>query len=270
MAQTSGQAGATGSLRPGADLAESSTRRGAADRDFRGWADTDRATAFFKRWYFRATHSRLEPVIKVARMIKRHVANVLTYFTHPAANRDELGDQSGERSWLAPEIFPESFAPFELMTRNWQARSRAGGRRAVHYRFSNAGPVRGMFRVAATEPSDPLDDRVRAAVLSSDRGRARRRRPLTVAVVSGRPLAGQRRSTFLSRISHERRGGAEPDTAARRLRWPGHGVRLSRRESRKRRCEGRTRSSQFGRPARCVRSPRGRFTHTLSPEEQHE
>ena len=47
----------------------------------RGWA-----ARFFARWYFWATHSRLKPMIEVARMIKRHLANVLTYFTQRVTN----------------------------------------------------------------------------------------------------------------------------------------------------------------------------------------
>ena len=36
--------------------------------------------AFLKRWYFRATHSRLEPVIQAAKTIKRHWEGVLNWF----------------------------------------------------------------------------------------------------------------------------------------------------------------------------------------------
>ena len=46
-----------------------------------GWA-----TAYWTRWYFWATHSRLEPVIKVAKMLKRHLRNVLSYFAHRITN----------------------------------------------------------------------------------------------------------------------------------------------------------------------------------------
>jgi transposase len=37
---------------------------------------------WWRGWYRWASHSRLEPVKKVARMIKMHLPNVLTYFTH--------------------------------------------------------------------------------------------------------------------------------------------------------------------------------------------
>lgn len=44
------------------------------------------ATKFWKRWYFWATHSRLPPMIAAARLIARHLPNVLTYFTHRISN----------------------------------------------------------------------------------------------------------------------------------------------------------------------------------------
>jgi transposase len=46
-----------------------------------GWAERH-----WTSWYFWATHSRLQPVIDVARLIKRHLPNVLTYFTHRITN----------------------------------------------------------------------------------------------------------------------------------------------------------------------------------------
>lgn len=44
------------------------------------------ARKFFKRWYFWATHSRLKPIIRVAKMLKRHLENLLTYFDHRITN----------------------------------------------------------------------------------------------------------------------------------------------------------------------------------------
>ena len=44
------------------------------------------ARKFFKKWYFSATHSRLEPVIKVAKMLKRHIENILTFIKHRITN----------------------------------------------------------------------------------------------------------------------------------------------------------------------------------------
>lgn len=42
--------------------------------------------SFWKRWYFWATHSRLEPILVAARTVKRHIANILTYYQHPITN----------------------------------------------------------------------------------------------------------------------------------------------------------------------------------------
>jgi transposase len=46
-----------------------------------GWAERH-----WKRWYFWATHSRLTPVIGAARLIQRHLPNVLTFFAHRITN----------------------------------------------------------------------------------------------------------------------------------------------------------------------------------------
>ncbi len=44
------------------------------------------ALKHFKRWYFWATHSRLAPFIKLARMLKRHLANIPTCLRKPITN----------------------------------------------------------------------------------------------------------------------------------------------------------------------------------------
>ena len=44
------------------------------------------ARKFFKNWFGWAARSRLPPVIKVAKMIKRHLENILTYLRHPITN----------------------------------------------------------------------------------------------------------------------------------------------------------------------------------------
>jgi transposase len=44
------------------------------------------ARKFFKSWYYTATHSGLEPVIKVAKMIKNHLENILTWWKHGISN----------------------------------------------------------------------------------------------------------------------------------------------------------------------------------------
>jgi transposase len=44
------------------------------------------ARGFFKDWYFWATHSRLTPIIKVAKMFNRHLERIITYFKLRATN----------------------------------------------------------------------------------------------------------------------------------------------------------------------------------------
>jgi transposase len=44
------------------------------------------AEAFFNRWYFWATHSRLKPIVEAAKTLKRHLGNILTYFWHRISN----------------------------------------------------------------------------------------------------------------------------------------------------------------------------------------
>jgi transposase len=52
------------------------------------WRQRSRAAGerWWKRWYGWAVRSRLEPVKKVAAMIKRHLPNVLSYFKHRITN----------------------------------------------------------------------------------------------------------------------------------------------------------------------------------------
>lgn len=44
------------------------------------------ALRFFKLWYFRATHSKLKPMIEVAKTLKRHLEGLLSYATHKITN----------------------------------------------------------------------------------------------------------------------------------------------------------------------------------------
>lgn len=44
------------------------------------------ARRFFRQWYFWATHSRLKPVIKVARMLNNRFENIITYLKHRITN----------------------------------------------------------------------------------------------------------------------------------------------------------------------------------------
>ena len=57
---------------------------------------------FWKRWFFWATHSRLEPVKAVAKMLKAHLYGVLNYFQHPITNAMSEGINSQiETLWKA-------------------------------------------------------------------------------------------------------------------------------------------------------------------------
>ena len=46
----------------------------------------EEAQAFLKRWYFWATHSRLEPIKRAAATIRRHWDGILRWFTSKLTN----------------------------------------------------------------------------------------------------------------------------------------------------------------------------------------
>lgn len=49
--------------------------------NYRGAAEN-----FFRKWYFRATHSRLKPMIDTAKTLKRHLEGILAYLKHHITN----------------------------------------------------------------------------------------------------------------------------------------------------------------------------------------
>jgi transposase len=51
--------------------------------DYRYEANTRK---YFKRWYFWATHSRLQPIKKSAKTLKTHIDNIVTYARHRITN----------------------------------------------------------------------------------------------------------------------------------------------------------------------------------------
>lgn len=55
-------------------------------REMWGYRSVAWAKRFWDRWYFWATHSRLPPMIEKAKLLARHLPNILTYFTHPITN----------------------------------------------------------------------------------------------------------------------------------------------------------------------------------------
>lgn len=55
-------------------------------RQFWDYTYRGAATNFFARWFWRASHSRLAPMAAVAKMIQRHLPNILTYLQHGITN----------------------------------------------------------------------------------------------------------------------------------------------------------------------------------------
>ena len=55
-------------------------------RHFWNYTYPANARRFFKSWYFWATHSRLEPIIRVAKSFKRHFERIVTFFKLRATN----------------------------------------------------------------------------------------------------------------------------------------------------------------------------------------
>jgi transposase len=55
-------------------------------QDFYAQPSQEAAEAFLKKWYFWATHSRLEPMIEAAKTIKRHWDGILRWFDSNIAN----------------------------------------------------------------------------------------------------------------------------------------------------------------------------------------
>jgi transposase len=63
-------------------------------RSFWSCADPDDATEFFRKWYRDAMATRLEPIKKVARMFKKHWANIVTFFRFRLSNAHAEGINS--------------------------------------------------------------------------------------------------------------------------------------------------------------------------------
>jgi transposase len=55
-------------------------------RDLWGYTSTEWAKKFRRCWHFWATLSRLAPIIAAAKLIARHLPNVLIYFAHRITN----------------------------------------------------------------------------------------------------------------------------------------------------------------------------------------
>ena len=72
------------------------------------------AETFFNAWYAWAIRSRLEPVKKVARMIKKHLGNLLTYFEHRVTNAVSEGLNSRIQSLKSAARGFRSFAHYRV------------------------------------------------------------------------------------------------------------------------------------------------------------
>jgi len=60
-------------------------------REFWRYTYAQCGAKFFRRWYFWATHSRLAPMIKAAKALRQHLANILTYYRHRITNATAEG-----------------------------------------------------------------------------------------------------------------------------------------------------------------------------------
>ena len=69
-----------------------------AFRHFWEYVNVGSAETFFKHWYFRATHSRLKPMVDVAKMMKRHLDGLLAYCRHQISNAVTEGLNSKSQS----------------------------------------------------------------------------------------------------------------------------------------------------------------------------
>ena len=63
-------------------------------RDFFEQQSERHGRAFFKDWYAWASRCRLKPIVKVAKMIKRHFERIVTWFTHRISNASSEGFNS--------------------------------------------------------------------------------------------------------------------------------------------------------------------------------
>ncbi len=80
------------------------------------WTYSYQASAekFFQRWYWWATHSRLKPMVDVAKLMKRHLPNILTYLRHLITNAMMEGFNSKIQSIKANARGYRNFANYRI------------------------------------------------------------------------------------------------------------------------------------------------------------
>ncbi len=72
------------------------------------------ARKFFNRWYGWAARSQLKPIVKVAKMLKRHLDNILTYFRHRITNAMSEGFNSRIQSIKSQARGFRAFANYRI------------------------------------------------------------------------------------------------------------------------------------------------------------
>lgn len=80
------------------------------------WTYSYQASAekFFQRWYWWATHSRLKPMADVAKLMRRHLPNILTYLRHLITNAMMEGLNSKIQSIKANARGYRNFANYRI------------------------------------------------------------------------------------------------------------------------------------------------------------
>ena len=72
------------------------------------------ARTFFNKWYWWATHSRLAPIVKVAKTMKRHLGNILTYLRHRVTNAKAEGFNSKIQAIMSAARGFRNFANYRV------------------------------------------------------------------------------------------------------------------------------------------------------------
>ena len=113
-------------------------------RTFKRCLDVDDAHAFFHKWYVLAMQSKLEPVKKVARSFKAHLAGIVSIFKHGFCNA--LAEGVNSRIQL-------------LMQKSCGYRNRATAqdRHPLSLRRPEHGPASRSMKNPPTNPEAPTE-----------------------------------------------------------------------------------------------------------------
>ena len=83
-------------------------------RDFWVYKSPYWARKFFDQWYAWAIRSRLKPIKKVARMLKKHIQGLLAYFRHRITNAKNEGFNSRVQAIKSAARGFRSFANYRI------------------------------------------------------------------------------------------------------------------------------------------------------------